>query len=176
VAVASRLGTRPVLSTREVASVEYTTHLVSSPGFFRHAARPRAVVASALWQHRTASPPPVRPTTPAYRRAVAGPGAPSRDGSAGDQPGGREYFPGHRCGCTSGDPDGGSMAPRRPSIRVGPVTVPSTSYRIRPGRPARPSKRPPFERTVPSQHHPAAQRRLSVRLGLPHRGHGDRVS
>jgi hypothetical protein len=34
VAAASGLGTRPVLSTREVASVEYTTHLVSSPGFF----------------------------------------------------------------------------------------------------------------------------------------------
>jgi hypothetical protein len=62
---------------------------------------------------------------------------------------------------------GPGTAPGRPSIRVEPATVPSTFYRVRPKRPARLNKSPPLERTVPSQDHPAAQRRLSPTWLLP---------
>ncbi len=73
----------------------------------------------------------------------------------------RLRLPCHRPACRAGQ----GARPRQPSIRGEPATVPSTSYRVRPGRPARQGESPPIERTVPVQD-TRRQNGGSLRLGI----------
>lgn len=110
------------------------------------------------------SPPPLAPH-PTWGRAAAAKecssARPSRDAPSA-----------RRCRKPSGRPAclWAGHGARTTVYPCGTGHGPSTFYRVRPWRPARPSKSPPFERTVPSQVHPAAQRRLSLRPGFPRRG------